>query len=88
MSWTTISLDSKQNNQRQHSLWTSVSQGKIHQTIESWQLVDDLVMLNGGDMTEIGERGVNLSGGQKARISLARAVYSGKDIVFMDSPIS
>ena len=57
-------------------------------TIESWQLVDDLVMLNGGDMTEIGERGVNLSGGQKARISLARAVYSGKDIVLMDDPIS
>ena len=41
-----------------------------------------------GDATEIGEKGINLSGGQKARISLARAVYSDKDIVLMDDPIS
>ena len=39
-------------------------------------------------MTEIGERGINLSGGQKARIALARAVYSNKDIILMDDPIS
>lgn len=41
-----------------------------------------------GDMTEIGEKGINLSGGQKARISLARAVYSDVDILLMDDPIS
>jgi ABC-type bacteriocin/lantibiotic exporter with double-glycine peptidase domain len=39
-------------------------------------------------MTEIGEKGINLSGGQKARISLARAVYSERDIMLMDDPIS
>lgn len=39
-------------------------------------------------MTEIGERGVNLSGGQKARIGLARAVYRDSDIYLMDDPIS
>ena len=39
-------------------------------------------------MTEIGEKGINLSGGQKARVSLARAVYSNSDICLMDDPIS
>lgn len=39
-------------------------------------------------MTEIGEKGINLSGGQKARVSLARAVYSNADICLMDDPIS
>ena len=39
-------------------------------------------------MTEIGEKGINLSGGQKSRISLARAVYSNADIYLMDDPLS
>ena len=39
-------------------------------------------------MTEIGEKGINLSGGQKARISLARAVYADKQLILMDDPIS
>ncbi len=41
-----------------------------------------------GDQTEIGEKGINLSGGQKARVSLARAVYSERQILLMDDPIS
>ena len=45
-------------------------------------------ILPAGDQTEIGEKGINLSGGQKARISLARAVYSNTDIIMMDDPIS
>ena len=45
-------------------------------------------ILKHGDKTEIGERGINLSGGQKARISLARAVYANKNIILMDDPIS
>ena len=39
-------------------------------------------------MTEIGEKGINLSGGQKARVGLARAVYSNRDIILMGDPIS
>ena len=39
-------------------------------------LTDDLKIMNKGIMTEIGEKGINLSGGQKARLSLARAIYS------------
>jgi ABC-type bacteriocin/lantibiotic exporter with double-glycine peptidase domain len=40
------------------------------------------------DLTEIGERGINLSGGQKARIALARVVYSSTDVVLLDDPLS
>jgi ABC-type bacteriocin/lantibiotic exporter with double-glycine peptidase domain len=36
----------------------------------------------------IGERGCNLSGGQKLRISLARAIYSGADIFLLDDILS
>jgi ABC-type multidrug transport system fused ATPase/permease subunit len=40
-------------------------------------------------MTEIGERGINLSGGQKARVSLARAIYSlDTKIIFLDDVLS
>jgi ABC-type transport system involved in cytochrome bd biosynthesis fused ATPase/permease subunit len=46
------------------------------------------MILPAGDNTEIGEKGINLSGGQKARVSLARAVYSEKDIVLLDDPFS
>ncbi|KAJ3592968.1 hypothetical protein NHX12_005306 [Muraenolepis orangiensis] len=48
----------------------------------------DLKDLPYGDNTEIGERGLNLSGGQKQRISLARAVYSDRDIILLDDPLS
>jgi len=44
--------------------------------------------MKSGDQTEIGEKGINLSGGQKARIALARAVYKQPDILIMDDPIS
>ena len=61
---------------------------RYNRTIEACQLEPDLEILKGGDLTEIGEKGINLSGGQKARISLARAVYSDCDIVLMDDPVS
>ncbi|CAG8541755.1 6472_t:CDS:10 [Ambispora leptoticha] len=48
----------------------------------------DLPLLSFGDQTEIGERGVNLSLGQRQRVSLARAVYSDADIVLLDDPLS
>ena len=41
-----------------------------------------------GPLTLIGERGINISGGQKARISLARAIYSDADIYLLDDPLS
>ncbi len=61
---------------------------KYEETIRICELERDLEILPSGDFTEIGEKGINLSGGQKARISLARAVYSDKSIMLMDDPIS
>lgn len=52
------------------------------------QLEADLELFPQGLDTVIGERGVNVSGGQKARISLARACYSDADIYILDDPLS
>ena len=65
-----------------------LDEDKYNRTIDICQLESDLEILEGGDLTEIGEKGINLSGGQKARISLARAVYANNDIILMDDPIS
>ncbi|KAF9290732.1 hypothetical protein BGZ74_000466 [Mortierella antarctica] len=51
-------------------------------------LEQDLAAFPDSDLTEIGERGVNLSGGQKARLSLARSVYINAGTVVMDDPLS
>ncbi|KAJ8559009.1 hypothetical protein ON010_g8439 [Phytophthora cinnamomi] len=57
--------------------------------LEASQLATDLNALPHGDATEIGERGINLSGGQKARIAIARAMYrSETDILILDDPLS
>lgn len=45
-------------------------------------------MLPSGDATEIGERGITVSGGQKQRLNIARAIYFDSDIVLMDDPLS
>lgn len=60
----------------------------FEQTIDVCCLKDDLASMNNGADTIIGERGINISGGQKARISLARAVYSQADIYLLDDPLS
>ncbi|KZS96546.1 P-loop containing nucleoside triphosphate hydrolase protein, partial [Sistotremastrum niveocremeum HHB9708] len=51
-------------------------------------LRQDLDGFEGGDMTEVGERGITLSGGQKARITLARALYSRASILLLDDVLS
>lgn len=51
-------------------------------------MIDDIKEFSNGPDTVIGERGVNISGGQKARISLARAIYSEADIYLLDDPLS
>ncbi|KAJ2720120.1 hypothetical protein GGI07_004797 [Coemansia sp. Benny D115] len=59
-----------------------------NRVIDACALRADLDVLAAGDMTEIGEKGINLSGGQKARVSLARAVYSRADVYILDDPLS
>lgn len=63
-------------------------QAKYDRAVEMCALTTDMKVLPFGDQTEIGERGINLSGGQKARVSLARAVYSEADVYLLDDPLS
>ncbi|XP_015437283.1 PREDICTED: probable multidrug resistance-associated protein lethal(2)03659 [Dufourea novaeangliae] len=51
-------------------------------------LTRDFQQLPYGDMTNVGENGSSLSGGQKARVNLARAVYRQADIYLLDDPLS
>jgi ATP-binding cassette subfamily C (CFTR/MRP) protein 1 len=57
-------------------------------TVEACALVHDFKTLPDGDQTEVGERGISLSGGQKARLSLARAVYARADVYLLDDVLS
>ena len=61
---------------------------KYNRVLSLCQLNEDLETFEGKDLTEIGEKGVNLSGGQKVRISLARTIYNEPDIYLFDDPIS
>ncbi|XP_024897990.1 multidrug resistance-associated protein 5 isoform X3 [Pteropus alecto] len=61
---------------------------RYNSVLNSCCLRPDLAILPNSDLTEIGERGANLSGGQRQRISLARALYSDRDIYILDDPLS
>ncbi|XP_050232753.1 ABC transporter C family member 13 isoform X2 [Mercurialis annua] len=57
-------------------------------TIKACALDVDISLMAGGDMAYIGEKGVNLSGGQRARLALARAIYQGSDVYMLDDVLS
>lgn len=56
--------------------------------IQACNLEEDCSKMENGDLTQVGERGVTLSGGQRARLALARCIYSDTSIVLLDDPLS
>ncbi|KYN44462.1 hypothetical protein ALC56_01160 [Trachymyrmex septentrionalis] len=65
-----------------------MDQVRYNRVTKVCQLKTDFNLLPYGDKTIVGERGISLSGGQRARINLARAVYADADIYLMDDPLS
>ena len=63
-------------------------ENRYRQVIKVCALERDLKLLPHGDNTIVGERGASLSGGQKARINLARSIYKKADIYLLDDPLS
>lgn len=57
-------------------------------TVKACALTEDFAQLPDGDETQVGERGISLSGGQKARLTLARAVYARADLYLLDDCLS
>jgi len=56
--------------------------------VKACGLVQDFSQFVNGDATIVGDRGVQCSGGQRARIGLARAVYRDADVLLLDDPLS
>ena len=61
---------------------------RYKKVIKACALEKDFSLFPNGDSTLVGERGVSLSGGQKARVNLARALYIDADIYLLDDPLS
>jgi ABC-type multidrug transport system fused ATPase/permease subunit len=74
---------------RENILFSSpYEDSRYKQVLEACALIQDMANFKHGDLSLVGENGVGLSGGQKARLSLARAVYSRANILLLDDPLS
>ncbi|KZP18368.1 P-loop containing nucleoside triphosphate hydrolase protein [Athelia psychrophila] len=61
---------------------------RYKKVISQCALTHDIELFEAGDQTEVGEKGLTLSGGQKARLTLARAVYSSAEILLLDDVLA
>ncbi|KAJ7784670.1 multidrug resistance-associated ABC transporter [Mycena metata] len=66
----------------------SFDEARYKKVLYACALGPDLELLEAGDETEVGERGLTLSGGQKARVSLARAIYSNASTILLDDVLA
>jgi len=66
----------------------SYDRQRYHKVVKACALLRDFKQFPQGDQTIVGERGSSLSGGQKARINLARSLYRQSDIYLLDDPLS
>ena len=74
---------------RENSLFSSpYADSRYKEVIAACALTEDLASFKYGDLSNIGENGIGLSGGQKARVALARAFYSRANILLLDDPLS
>lgn len=74
---------------RDNIIFTSAYEDARYKAVlEACALTPDLAFFKDGDRSNIGENGIGLSGGQKARVALARAVYSRAEFLLLDDPLS
>lgn len=74
---------------RENILFSAVyDKARFEHVIDACCLRDDLDNFRSKDLTLIGENGIGLSGGQRARVAMARAIYSQARILLLDDPIA
>ncbi|KAI4210068.1 MAG: hypothetical protein LQ351_007058 [Letrouitia transgressa] len=67
---------------------TPYEESRYKYVLDACALIPDLAGFKDGDLSNLGDNGVGLSGGQRARVALARAVYSKAEILLLDDPLS
>jgi ATP-binding cassette, subfamily C (CFTR/MRP), member 1 len=86
--FSSTSLPSSSSSTPFKSMPPGVDAARYAAALDACALRPDLSILPAGEATEIGEKGVNLSGGQRHRVALARACYADADVYLLDDPLS